>query len=137
MSMAHSLEVRVPMLSHRFVDWAAGVPGDLKLRGSVGKWLLRQAVAPWLPPGAVERPKQGFSVPLAAWMVGGFGDHVARVWHEAGMEQSRIFRPGRVEALIEQHRSGAADHGRSLYSLLMLAYWWRERLHTMQPAPAT
>jgi asparagine synthase (glutamine-hydrolysing) len=134
MSMAHSLEVRVPMLSHRFVDWTAGVPRELKLRGDVGKWLLRQAVAPWLPPGAVDRPKQGFSVPLATWMAGSFGDHVARVWHEAGMEQACIFRPGSIETLIEQHRRGAADHGRTLFTLMMLAYWWRGRL---RPLPAT
>ena len=131
MSMAHSLEVRVPMLAHGFVDWAAGVPRELKLRRGVGKWLLRQAVAPWLPSAVLARPKQGFSVPLAAWMAGGFGDHVSRVWHEAGVEESGIFRPGRISGLIEQHRRGHADHGKALFTLLMFAYWWRDRLQPL------
>src|SRR5207249_815280 len=72
-SMQHSLEVRVPFLSHVFVEFAAGVPVDLKLRGATGKYIVRKAVEPWLPQGALERPKQGFAVPLARWVKGDLG----------------------------------------------------------------
>jgi asparagine synthase (glutamine-hydrolysing) len=67
-SMAHSLEVRVPFLAHTFVDWAATVPVDLKLRGVTGKHLVRRAIADWLPPGVLDRPKQGFAIPLSGWV---------------------------------------------------------------------
>ena len=73
-SMAHSLEVRVPFLAHTFVDFASTVPIGMKLRGSTGKYLVRKAIEPWLPPGILDRPKQGFAVPLARWVRGDFGN---------------------------------------------------------------
>ena len=127
-SMAHSLEVRVPLLSHRFVDWAATVPTSLKLRGGVGKYLLRRAIEGWLPPGILDRPKQGFAVPVGEWLKGEFGDHALAVWNDSGVEVSSLFRPGAMARLLAQHRSGAADHAAIVYTLLMFAYWWPTRL---------
>ena len=71
-SMAHSLEARVPLLSHRFVEFALTVPTGLKLRGNVGKYVLRRAVEPWLPKGQLDQGKIGFQLPLADWFMGGF-----------------------------------------------------------------
>ncbi len=133
-SMAHSLEVRVPLLSHRFVEWAAGVPRGLKLRQGVGKWLLRKAIEPWLPAGLPWRPKQGFSTPLAAWMRGELGQQLESTWHASGIADSGLFQRAAPAVLLQAHRSGQADHAKALYTLLMLAHWWPQRLRDNPPA---
>lgn len=127
-SMAHSLEVRVPLLSHRFADWASTVPARLKIRHGVGKVLLRRAIEPWLPAGFLDRPKQGFAVPIAAWLHGRFGDHALAVWRDCGVEESGLFVRGAFERLLQEHRRGEADHAGIVYTLLMFAHWWPTRL---------
>ena len=126
-SMAHSLEVRVPFLAHTFVDWAATVPIDLKLRGLTGKWLVRRAVEPWLPPGALDRPKQGFSVPLSSWIRGDLGQYVESVWRDAGAEQADVFDSPSITRLLREHRDGRADRSSMLFALAMFALWWDAR----------
>ena len=84
-SMAHSLEARVPFLSHRFVDWALTIPADLKLRGGTGKYVLRRAVEPWLPQGALDQRKIGFQLPFADWFMGGFNDFAREAWRSSGV----------------------------------------------------
>ena len=126
-SMQHSLEVRVPFLSHLFVEFAASVPVQLKLRGSTGKYLVRKAVEPWLPPGILERPKQGFAVPLASWVKGDLGRYAESVWRDANAEASGALEPAAVSALFAEHRSGRADRSQMLYALAMFALWWQGR----------
>jgi asparagine synthase (glutamine-hydrolysing) len=126
-SMAHSLEVRVPFLSHVFVDWALSVPIDLKLRGRTGKWLVREAVRPWLPAGVLDRRKQGFSVPLSRWVRGDFGHYAESVWNAAGAGDAGVFDPGSVASLFRQHREGHKDWSNTLFTLTMFALWWQDR----------
>jgi asparagine synthase (glutamine-hydrolysing) len=126
-SMAHSLEVRVPFLAHTFVDWAATVPVDLKLRGATGKYLVRRAIAEWLPPRSLDRPKQGFSIPLSGWVRGDLGRYAESVWHDSGAERARVLDAGAVAALFAEHRAGRADRSQMLYALAMFALWWTER----------
>ncbi len=126
-SMQHSLEVRVPFLSHAFVEFAATVPVRLKLRGSTGKYLVRKAVEPWLPPGFLDRPKQGFSVPLARWVKGDLGGYVERVWRESRADEAGVFKFEAITALFAEHRSGRADRSQMLYALAMFALWWQGR----------
>jgi asparagine synthase (glutamine-hydrolysing) len=135
-SMAHSLEARVPFLSHRFVDWALGVPLDLKIRNGVGKYILRKAAEPWLPAGALNRPKQGFQMPHRGWFRGGLGGFARDVWRDSGASQSGYLDGPAVERLFEEHRSGACDHGRMLYAIAMFSCWWREQ-KTAAPLSAT
>lgn len=131
-SMAHSLEARVPFLSHRFVDFALTVPTDLKLKGSTGKYILRQAVEPWLPKGAFDQRKIGFQLPLADWFMGGFNDFAREVWSSSGASDLGFLDKSGVETLFEEHRRGIADHGRMLYALTMFGCWWNDQA----PAPA-
>jgi asparagine synthase (glutamine-hydrolysing) len=126
-SMQHSLEVRVPFLSHVFVQFAASVPIDLKLRGATGKYLVRKAVEPWLPPGALDRPKQGFSVPLARWVRGDLGTYVETLWRDARADEAAALKPDAVAALFREHRDGRADRSQMLYALAMFALWWQGR----------
>jgi asparagine synthase (glutamine-hydrolysing) len=126
-SMAHSLEVRVPFLAHTFVDWAATVPVGLKLRGWTGKYLVRKAVEPWLPPGTLDRPKQGFAVPLGRWVRGDLGRSVESLWRDSGAERSGYLEPGSVDALFREHREGRADRSQMLYALAMFSLWWESR----------
>jgi asparagine synthase (glutamine-hydrolysing) len=126
-TMAHSLEARVPFLSHRFVDFALTVPTDLKLRHGTGKYVLRKAVEPWLPPGQLDQKKIGFQLPLADWFMGGFNDFAREAWRSSGAAQLGILDGQGVERLFDEHRSGAADHGRMLYAIAMFSCWWKEQ----------
>lgn len=122
-SMAHSLEARVPFLSHKLVDWALTVPEELKLRGRTGKYLLRKAVEPWLPPDIARRPKQGFQIPMAEWLRGSFGKFAREMWHDSVAANAGYLDNGAVEELFREHQAGAADHSRMLYAVTAFGLW--------------
>lgn len=122
-SMAHSLEARVPFLSPRFAEWAARVPTSLKLRGKTGKYLVRKAIAPWLPAGALDRPKQGFSPPLRDWVRGDFGAYAQDLWTSVAGRDPGVLDGAAVNAVFADHRNGARDHSLFLYALAMYALW--------------
>lgn len=127
-SMAHSLEARVPFLSHRLVDWAMTVPDDLKLHKLTGKYIVRKAVAPWLPRSVMTRPKQGFQIPHAAWLRGSFGRFARETWHDSGFATAGYIDIPALERLYAEHISGQADHARLLYAVTAFAIWWRDTL---------
>lgn len=135
-SMAHSLEARVPFLSHRFVDWALTIPAGLKLRGGVGKYVLRRAVKPWLPPETPGGRKLGFQMPLADWFVGGFSDFAYEAWTSSGAADAGFLNSREVDRLFEEHRRGRANHGRLLYALAMFSCWWEDQRRFARPARA-
>ncbi|GGN58177.1 asparagine synthetase B [Novosphingobium indicum] len=123
-SMAHSLEARVPFLSHKLVDWALTMPRDMKLRGKVGKYALRKAVEPWLFPGALDERKLGFQLPFAEWFSGGFASFAQEAWTSSGASKSGYLRQDAVEKLFAEHAAGLANHGRILYAIAMFSCWW-------------
>lgn len=124
-SMAHSLEARVPLLSHKFVDWTLTVPLELKAKG-VGKHLLREAARPWLPEGIFSRRKQGFQMPLADWFLGDFNDFALEVWNASGAADAGYLDRGAVARLFAEHKAGRADYGKLLYAITMFGCWWRD-----------
>ncbi|MFL6735640.1 MAG: asparagine synthase (glutamine-hydrolyzing) [Sphingomonas sp.] len=126
-SMAHSLEARVPFLSHRFVDWSLTIPTELKLKGSTGKHVLRRAVEPWLPDGALSQRKIGFQLPFADWFIGGFNDFAREAWRSSGIADLGFLDRQGIEQLFDEHRRGAADHGRLLYAVAMFSCWWDQQ----------
>jgi asparagine synthase (glutamine-hydrolysing) len=126
-SMAHSLEARVPFVSHKFVDWALTIPADMKLRGGTGKYALRKAIEPWLPKGALDQRKIGFQLPFADWFMGGFNDFAREAWRSSGLSQLGFLNDQGVEQLFDEHRRGAADHGRILYAIAMFSCWWDQQ----------
>ena len=124
-SMAHSLEARVPLLSHVFVDWTLTAPLELKAKG-VGKHLLREAARPWLPDGVLARRKQGFQMPLADWFLGDFSGFAREAWARSGAADAGFLDKGAVDALFTEHREGRADYGKLLYAISMFSSWWSE-----------
>ena len=122
-SMATSLEARVPYLDHELVEFAFRIPPAMKLRGFTGKWILRRAFKGRIPPAILRRRKSGFSVPVAAWLRGDLRDVARDLLHPRRIAAQGLFRAERVDGLRREHESGEADHGRTLWALLMYQLW--------------
>lgn len=118
-SMAHSLEVRVPFLDHPLAEWVSGLPTDVKLRGSEGKYLLKKAMEPHLPKDVLYRPKMGFGVPLAKWFRGPLRERLRRDLLAGGLADSGLFNADYLTRLVEEHQRGQRDHSAPLWTLLM------------------
>ncbi|MET8144502.1 asparagine synthase (glutamine-hydrolyzing) [Sphaerisporangium sp. NPDC005288] len=123
-TMANSLEARSPFLDHHLMEWAARLPDSCKVRGGHTKVLLKRAVAPWLPPGLAHLPKQGFGVPLAAWLRGELRELAFDVLTDHTARVRGLFRPAAVRELLQRHMDGG-DHGPRLWTLLQFELWHR------------
>lgn len=120
-SMAHSLEVRVPLLDHKLVEWMSGLKPDWKLVGGDGKHLFKRALKPYLSDDIMYRPKQGFSIPLAEWFRGPLRDKYRSEVLGERMTNSGLFQPAFLQRLLDQHDSGLRDHSVAMWELLMFA----------------
>jgi asparagine synthase (glutamine-hydrolysing) len=125
MSMAASLEARVPLLDHKLVDFAASLPQTLKVRGLVRKYLLKKVSRAWLPRKIVYRKKQGFPMPVSAWLRKEARPLVRDALSPAVVRRRGLFNPAFVEKLINEHESGFADHGSLLWGLISVELWQR------------
>jgi asparagine synthase (glutamine-hydrolysing) len=133
-SMAHSLEVREPLMDHEIVEWLATLPSSLKIRGGESKYLLKKAMEPHLPHDIMYRPKMGFAVPLARWFKGPLRERVRRALLSGPLADSGWFDLTSVRRLLEQHESGARDHSTPLWTLLMYDAFLRNVSGEMAPA---
>ena len=129
-SMAHSLEVRVPVLDHRFVEWVARVPPALKLSGGEGKAVFKSALRSMLPAEVLYRKKMGFSIPLARWFRGPLLPELRRRVPGSLLADACGLDPAWMRTLVDRHASGRRDHGSVLWSLLMLDGFARRVLGT-------
>ena len=118
-SMAHSLEVREPLMDHPLVEWLGTLPSSLKVRGQEGKWLLKKAMEPKLPREVLYRPKMGFAVPLARWFRGPLRERVRESLTGERLASTGIFEPAYLRHLVDQHQSGVRDYSSSLWTILM------------------
>ena len=125
MSMACSLEVRVPFLDHTLVEFALSMPMDLKIKGMHTKSVLRQTVAPWLPPEIIQRRKRGFNPPLEFWLQHHLMEYARQHRMLETLGESGYFNLKYVEELAAAHISGRRNFGRQLWALLVFAIWWR------------
>ena len=125
MSMAASIESRVPFLDHPLVEFAAQLPPRLKLRGLTTKWILREAVKTLLPADILTRKKMGFPVPFARWLRGRGADLARDVLLDTKARQRGLTDPAAVAMLIDAHADGAADASDALWSLMNLELWYR------------
>jgi len=133
--MGNSLETRAPFLDHRLLEFAAACPPALKLRGATGKYLLKQAMQPYLPDQILSRRKMGFGMPVAEWFRGDLGTMAADLLLSSRALQRGYFKPEAVDRLLTEHRGRHADHGARLWVLLFLELWFREFVDT--PAEET
>jgi asparagine synthase (glutamine-hydrolysing) len=132
-SMAHSLEVREPLMDHHLVEWLAGLPPSFKLRNREGKYLLKKALGPYLPPEILYRPKMGFAVPLAAWFRGPLRQTVADAVLGPILADTGWFNTSYLRRMLDDHRSGRRDYSAPLWTLMMFEAFMRNAM-AAQPA---
>ena len=118
-SMAHSLEVREPLMDHPLVEWLATLPTSLKMRGAESKFMLTKAMEPHLPHDIMYRPKMGFAVPLARWFRGPLRQRVRDELLNGPMLETGWFNRDAIRQIVEQHESGIRDHSTPIWVLLM------------------
>lgn len=124
-SMAHSLEVRVPILDHKFVEWHATLPPALKLHNMEGKYIFKRALEPYLPQEVLYRPKMGFAVPLASWFRGPLRERTRSALLAGSLAEYDLFDPTRVARLVGDHQAGRRDHSAAIWALLMFEAFLR------------
>ena len=128
-SMANSLEVRVPILDHRFVEWAARVPVDLKLRGREGKYVFKKALEPHVPNDVLYREKMGFAIPLADWFRGPLRQRVRDALTGPTLAETGMFDADFVRSLVDRHEAGTRNFSEVIWSLIMFDSFLRQ-VHT-------
>ncbi len=119
-SMAVSLEAREPLLDHRLVEFGARLPERMRVRGSTGKWLMKQTMRRYLPQDVLFRPKMGFVTPIAQWLRGPLAWEARGLAASGSLAATGWFNSTRIDALAEAHIAGRADHSRLIWQLLML-----------------
>ncbi|HYE40674.1 MAG TPA: XrtA/PEP-CTERM system amidotransferase [Ramlibacter sp.] len=118
-SMAHALEVRVPLLDHELVEWIATLPSEFKLRGGEGKYIFKKALEKHLPGHILYRKKQGFAVPLAQWFRGPLRLRVRESLLGPRLADTGFFNKHYLHEIVDQHQSGQRDYSAPIWSLLM------------------
>jgi len=126
-SMAHSLEVRGPLMDHPLVEWIASLPSHLKVRRGESKFLLKKSMEQYLPHDLMYRPKMGFSVPLASWFRGPLRDRVRKALLGDQMLETGFFNADYLRRLVDNHQSGIRDYSASIWALLMFEGFLRRR----------
>jgi len=135
-TMAHGLESRAPFLAHHLIEMALALPANWKLRGTTGKWVLKQAVKDLLPPAVRTRRKQGFSPPFSAWARGSMRPLIESRLSRERIARAGVLDPDATRAILDAHLSGRADRGRTLWALLSLQMW-AEKWVVGAPPPAS
>jgi asparagine synthase (glutamine-hydrolysing) len=124
-SMAHGLETRSPLLDHVLLEWAAGIPAEVKMAGGQTKALFKRAMEPYLPREVIYRKKMGFGVPIDEWLRGELKQLAYDTLLSQSARERGLMRPDYVRQLLDEHCSGRRDHHYRLWALLMLELWFR------------
>jgi asparagine synthase (glutamine-hydrolysing) len=123
-TMAASIEARVPFLDHKLVEKAMGVPRNLKVEGSSGKHVLKQALEEVLPRDLLYRPKRGFGAPVTRWFRGPMSGELEAIVMNSSMRRRQFFDYAFITRLFDEHRRGARDWGFHLWTVLNLSLWY-------------
>ena len=116
--------MRTPFLDHRLVEFVAGLPTNLKMRGFKGKYILKKAVEPWLPHNIVHRQKRGFTVPISSWLRNDLRRLAAETLAEDKLKSQGILNPVFVQRMLQEHFEGRVDHRKPLWTLLAFQFWY-------------
>jgi asparagine synthase (glutamine-hydrolysing) len=122
-SMACSLEVRAPFLDYELVEFVAGLPSRLKLKGLTSKYILKKALKNWLPDEVIRRPKKGFGVPIAKWVKGALKELFEDSLQSDRIKREGFLNPQYVTALLQDHLMNKKDHRKHLWTLLVWELW--------------
>ena len=125
LSMAHSLEARVPFLDVEFLEFVETIPSNLKLRGMTGKYIHKKAMAKWFPRRIIRRKKKGFATPMDQWLQNGLTGYVRESLLDGSSASREYFREGVVERMIDEHASGRVNYQRQIFALLTFEIWSR------------
>jgi asparagine synthase (glutamine-hydrolysing) len=125
MTMAASIEGRAPLLDHRVVEFAVRLPAHLRVRDGRGKHVLREVARRWLPSDVLDKPKQGFAIPLPEWFRAKLGAMAGDVFASRAFRERGWVQPAVVDGLLAEHRAGRADHAEPLWQVLVLELWAR------------
>lgn len=125
-TMAYALEARSPLLDHQLMEFAASIPTELKVKGRQKKWIMREALRGWLPDEILDRPKQGFSLPVGDWFRRDLRDHVRDVLLDPGSLARGYFRPEAIRRILERQAAGVDTESKRVWALFMLEQWHRE-----------
>jgi len=126
MSMAVSLEARAPLLDHKLIDFVTHIPASLKLAGNETKHILKRAVSDLVPKEILNRPKQGFGVPIQEWINQELRGRMHEILSDSRTRQRGYFKAEYLEVLLDEHERGRRDHSMGLWALLMLELWHRQ-----------
>jgi len=129
MSMATSLEARVPFLDHKLVEWVMSLNGNLKLKGLTSKWLLNKAMEKYLPKNILYRKKEGFSIPIKNWLKNELKDLMESILNKDTITSDNLFNYEYIEQLKKEHLSGVYDHSHRLWALIIFHLWKRQFLN--------
>jgi asparagine synthase (glutamine-hydrolysing) len=129
LSMAHSLELRVPFLDPKVAEFAFSLPTGLKVRGFAKKRLLRRALEPLLPKEIVHGRKQGFSIPIAGWLRGPLEPFAREVLSPSGLARQGLLDPAAVTPILDRHCAGREDLSRQIWGLMALTLWFDRYAH--------
>ncbi len=135
MSMAHSLEVRVPLLDYRVVELMFSLPGDLKMPGLKLKYMLKRIARRLLPPQTLKKPKGGFNVPMPAWLKHELRPMMLDCLSPTSIKAQGFFRAETVSRLVGDHLTGKANYSRNLWALLVFSLWY-ERYTSLLSRPS-
>ena len=122
-SMSVGLEVRAPLLDHRMFEFAARLPIDMKVRDGEGKRVLRAVLHRHVPPNLVDRPKQGFTIPLADWLRADFREWATPLLQPSRLRDDGFFRSRPIVDRWAEHQAGERDHATFLWNVLMFQAW--------------
>jgi len=126
-AMAASIETRVPMIDHRIVELSWRMPLDFKIRNGQGKWMLREVLYRHVPKELIERPKQGFGVPLDSWLRGPLRDWAESLIDASRLRQEGYFHPAPIRQMWDEHLSGRRNWQHHLWNVLMFQAWLSEQ----------
>ncbi len=129
-SMAHSLEVRVPIIDHKFLEWANKIKSSLKLKAQEGKYIFKKSLESRLPWDILYRDKMGFGVPISKWFRGPLKELLRQKLLEGRLAETGIFNMDFVKTLVNEHISGIGEHSAALWSLLMFEAFLEKKLYT-------
>jgi asparagine synthase (glutamine-hydrolysing) len=132
MTMATSVEARVPFLDHTLVEYAMGLPVDLKIKGTSGKHILKRALEKVLPADLLYRPKRGFGAPIREWFRGESGEDLSGLIMNSSIRRRELFDYAFIARLIDEHRRGARDWSFHLWALLNVSLWYERWIGTGQ-----